>query len=249
MSRDVTVLSTRCNAMYGKALAGLLLACLLAGIFLAGAIEPGTWEVDASWSYGDFAMNVAAMVGADAVPRESYENALQALENAREELSRLEEDCRQLESQLEGSYSLLERRFRKLAEAYDNLLIEGGLEGHSLVVDQEDVLVNPSRYDLVRFLERNGVDENEYVATSYACSDFARDLQHHAHEAGFRSACVTLDFAESAGSAGHVMNAFETVDEGLLFVEPQNDEIFENLHVGGRYWGDEIVGIEFRWDG
>lgn len=66
---------------------------------------------------------------------------------------------------------------------------------------------------LLAFLERDKTDENGYELWEYDCKHFARDLHNNAEIAGIRCALVRIP------ERGHICNAFETTDRGLLFVD------------------------------
>lgn len=86
----------------------------------------------------------------------------------------------------------------------------------------------------------NAVEERNYV-----CSDFARDLQKDAVNAGFRCAYAEI-FVEEL-PYGHAIDAFE-IDNHLVFVEPQTDRIIGPLSTGGRFEGLTIENIFLRWN-
>ena len=41
--------------------------------------------------------------------------------------------------------------------------------------------------------------------------------------------------------AGHGIVGFNTVDQGMVYVEPQSDEWVKNLEIGNDFWTDCIV--------
>ncbi len=82
-------------------------------------------------------------------------------------------------------------------------------------------LRNPMYSELMRFLAEDRTDSNEYVPGEYTCIEFAADVNNNAEAAGFRAAFVIIDYP---GERGHAVVAFETVDRGLIFIEPQFDE-------------------------
>lgn len=102
---------------------------------------------------------------------------------------------------------------------------------------------------MVNFLRRDKTDEKEYIEDVYTCYHFAAELGRNADEEGIRSAYVRIDFPASA----HSIVAFDTVDVGLIFIEPQNDEEMD-VENGKPYWPrdkylppdyDDIV-VDFR---
>ena len=82
-------------------------------------------------------------------------------------------------------------------------------------------LRNPTYWELQRFLRRDRTDENEYKEGVYTCVDFVADLNNNAEGEGFRAAYVYIEFP---GERAHTVAAFETVNKGLIYIEPQYDD-------------------------
>ena len=100
-------------------------------------------------------------------------------------------------------------------QGYDNG-IEAGL-GHGYTIK------DPTYAEVLDFLRRDKTNENEYDTSdygAYVCSHFARDLCNNAEQEGIRCAFVELRYPEQ----GHVVVAFNTIDNGLVYFEPQSDE-------------------------
>lgn len=81
-------------------------------------------------------------------------------------------------------------------------------------------LRDPTYGEVKRFLQEDKTDENEYVDGVYTCSNFASDLNNNAEGNGLRSAYVYIEYPDAA----HSLAAFDTVDRGLIFIEPQSDD-------------------------
>jgi len=81
-------------------------------------------------------------------------------------------------------------------------------------------LRNPTYSELKRFLQEDETDDNEYIEGVYTCTNFASDLNNNAEEEGFRAAYVYMEYPDAA----HSLAAFQTVDRGLVFIEPQSDD-------------------------
>jgi len=81
-------------------------------------------------------------------------------------------------------------------------------------------LRNPIYSELMRFLADDRTDSNEYVEGVYVCYDFAADVNNNAEAKGIRTAFVYIEYLDGA----HAIVAFETVDRGLIFIEPQFDD-------------------------
>lgn len=84
------------------------------------------------------------------------------------------------------------------------------------------LLRDPSYEEMSQFLESDDTDKNEWVWPNYVCMHFARDVNEAATAAGIRCAYVYIDYYEMEWS--HFLVAFETTDNGLIFIEPQTDE-------------------------
>jgi len=115
-------------------------------------------------------------------------------------------------------------------------------------------LSNITHRELREFLAEDKTDANRYVPGEYICFDFAAELNNRAETKGIRAAYVRIRFQEW----GHAIVAFETVDRGLVFIEPQSDREVE-LVIGKPYpwqsagadqpsrYDDIIVEIQVIW--
>jgi hypothetical protein len=95
-------------------------------------------------------------------------------------------------------------------------------------------LRDPSYAEAVAFMNQDATSENEYDARDYGiyvCSHYSRDTNYNAEIAGYRCAFVELRYSQS----GHTIIAFDTTDRGLVFFEPQSDELVEP-EIGKRYY-------------
>ncbi len=81
-------------------------------------------------------------------------------------------------------------------------------------------LRNPTYKEMMDFLTSDEIDSNSFIKGQYVCSDFSSDLNHNAEIKGIRVAYVRIRSEEW----GHAVVAFETVDRGLVFIEPQSDK-------------------------
>jgi len=76
---------------------------------------------------------------------------------------------------------------------------------------------DPTWQQLVDFLNSDPTDSRKYVLGEYVCSGFTEDLHNNAEALGIRSAAVFVSFEDS--EIGHALNAFNTVDRGLVFID------------------------------
>ena len=106
------------------------------------------------------------------------------------------------------------------AEGYDS----GYDEGMEAGLGHGYTLRDPTYAEAITFLGQDETDNNEYIMGTYGvyvCSHYARDVCNNAEEEGLRCAFVELRYSEN----GHSIIAFETSDKGLVYFEPQTDEI------------------------
>jgi hypothetical protein len=97
--------------------------------------------------------------------------------------------------------------------------IEDGL-GHGYT------LKDPTYQEALAFIRQDKTDENEYIMDTYGvyvCSHFARDVCNNAEAEGLRCAFVELRYPDS----GHSIVAFNTIDRGIIYFEPQLDDRVE----------------------
>jgi len=122
------------------------------------------------------------------------------------------------------------------SEAYDKGYGKGyeiGLEiGSKERVAEMVELSNPTHKEMREFLARDNTDANPFVTGEYVCSDFTAEVNHNAEANGIRAAYVRI----RSEKWGHAVVAFEIVDKGLIFIEPQSDREV-----------DLVIGEPFPW--
>jgi hypothetical protein len=85
-------------------------------------------------------------------------------------------------------------------------------------------LRDPTYDQAVAFIKEDKTDANKYVEDTYGvyvCTHFARDVCNNAEGKGLRCAFVELRYPDGTG---HAIVAFNTIDEGLVYFEPQFDD-------------------------
>lgn len=110
---------------------------------------------------------------------------------------------------------------------------------------------DPTYNEAIRFIQLDQTNQNIYTE-NYTCENFAADFKNNAFKDGLRCGYVAVNFPEG----GHAIVCFNTTDHGLIFVEPQYDQIV-TLIVGGHYcqlnnfelpdWDDTIVRFIIIW--
>jgi hypothetical protein len=98
-------------------------------------------------------------------------------------------------------------------------------------------LRNPTYFEAQHFVSTDRTDNHPYVEGSYTCANFASDFRRNAQSAGYECGYVFVYFPDEQS---HVLNCFNTTDNGLVFVEPQWDK-FVNVTVGKPYFNDNTA--------
>jgi len=130
---------------------------------------------------------------------------------------------------------------------------EGESEGYQLGYDEGYVqgvedgpesgwyIRDPTYDEAIAFINSDKTDENEYTP-DYICYDFTADFDTNAFQVGYRCGFVYIEFSDSA----HAIACFNTIDRGLIYIEPQNDEIV-TIAIGQTYLGYIIVDFAIIW--
>jgi len=130
---------------------------------------------------------------------------------------------------------------------------EGESEGYQLGYDEGYVqgvedgpesgwyIRDPTYDEAIAFTNSDKTDENEYTS-DYVCYDFTADFNSNAFQMGYRCGFVYIEFSDSA----HAIVCFNTTDGGLIYIEPQSDEIV-TLTIGQPYLGYIIVDFGIIW--
>jgi len=79
------------------------------------------------------------------------------------------------------------------------------------------------------FLAQDKTDLREYDKASYVCADFAHDLVNNAALAHIKAWEVVIYFHHAIG---HVIVAFQTNDNGVIYIEPQSDATYPFIQAG-----------------
>ncbi|MFC2013708.1 hypothetical protein ACFLU8_02365 [Chloroflexota bacterium] len=108
---------------------------------------------------------------------------------------------------------------------------EGFNEGVGTSLGHGYALRDPTYRETVKFIEQDKTKKNEFVENTYVCSLFARGVCNSAEDEGLRCAFVEIRYAEG----GHAVVASNTIDEGLVYFDPQGDERVLPV-IGKRYY-------------
>jgi len=160
------------------------------------------------------------------------------LEATRSSLALVEAELEVRQAQLtdaEGQLATREAQLstsRKLIESLEAELSNLQVNYERLIAGYGYLLRDPSYHEVKAFLAEDRTSEREYVKGRYTCVDFSAAVKANAAREGIRCAYVVIEFR---GGGGHAIVAFDTTDEGLVFVEPQFDWEVEP-EIGQRYY-------------
>jgi len=109
---------------------------------------------------------------------------------------------------------------------YEGGYIAGAL-GHPVELFNNREATNPSWLEPKDFLEKDKTDQHDYSRSSFVCADFAETLHNNAEKAGIRAAYVVVKLQGNPdfGDTIHVLDAFNTTDEGLVFIDDTKPDV------------------------
>jgi len=117
---------------------------------------------------------------------------------------------------------------------YENgaILVDGGDQPIHLINNLE--AVDTTFKNVLTFIRQDNTDLIQYVDRGnpegiipFVCSDFAEAVHNNAETAGIRAAYVSIDWQD--GSIGHALNAFETLDSGIVYFDCTGKSVFSQI--------------------
>jgi hypothetical protein len=82
---------------------------------------------------------------------------------------------------------------------------------------------DPTWQQLLSFLATDNTDDHPYVIGSFVCADFAEMLHNNAENTGIKAAFVVATISKYENGViqvdQHALNAFNTVDKGLVYID------------------------------
>ncbi len=129
------------------------------------------------------------------------------------------------------------------ADGYEEGVEAGYQEGAEAGIGHGYTIKDPTYKQVIEFLREDKADKNEYVEDTYVCSHYARDVCNNAETEGLRCAFVEIRYSDG----GHSIIAFDTIDEGLVYFEPQNDWRVKPV-VGKRYYECVEPELGYRYE-
>ncbi len=106
----------------------------------------------------------------------------------------------------------------------------------------ESTLKNPTWEELKRFIEVDQTDTLEYVPGKFDCEGFTVTLRDNSWRRGFRSAYMAIGLGEN--SAGHTLNAFQTANEGLVYIDNTQQDTVGYIETAKAYGTIAIAGVK-----
>lgn len=136
------------------------------------------------------------------------------LHSAETELASTLDSLSTIQAELDITRDELAERETELTDL--QISYEGLMTGHGYTIK------DPTYSQMMRFLRVDDTDKAKYIKGEYECIEFAADLCNRAEEEGIRCAYVAIKFP---GGIGHTIVVFNTIDEGLIYIEPQSDDL------------------------
>ncbi len=101
-----------------------------------------------------------------------------------------------------------------------------GGDGEPIILIDNPGATDPTYAEMMAFIVEDPADTHDYVERGpkgHVCADFAEAVHNNAEAAGIRCAWVSVDF--EGDEEGHALNAFNTTDKGLVYVDCTGKEI------------------------
>ena len=89
---------------------------------------------------------------------------------------------------------------------------------------------DPTYQEALDFVKADQTNKIPYDVKAFNCIDFSAAVKRNAFDAGYRTFFVYIDFKTTS----HSVIAFKTTDKGIVFIEPQYDQVLK-LEVGENY--------------
>ncbi len=123
-------------------------------------------------------------------------------------------------------------------------LVELQISHEGLMTGHGYTLTDPTYSALMRFLENDDTDKAEYIKGEYECAEFATNLCNRAEDKDIRCAYVSLRFPDGRG---HAIVAFDTIDKGLTYIEPQYDDLVE-IEIGKPFYQCIVPSGDYTYE-
>ena len=167
----------------------------------------------------------ATLVSEKANLEDNVANLNITIEEVKSDLDAANNNITSLEGSLDrfnSDYDEISNEFTELKTFYDGIFKGEKPPYYKPQNELMNIVDNTSAKDptwqqLVNFLDTDLTDSRKYVLGEYVCTGFTEDLHNNAETLGIRSAVVWVSFEDS--EINHTLNAFNTVDRGLVFID------------------------------
>lgn len=167
------------------------------------------------------------------------------LESTKVELGATESELQLTKLELDATETELSHALDEMSitraelEVTRDELVELETELTDLLISYEGLMTgygytikDPTYNKMMRFLRNDDTDKNRYIEDKYDCKNYSTDLCNSAEAVGIRCAYVSIGYP---GGIGHVIVAFNTIEKGLIYIEPQSDELV-NVEIGKHFY-------------
>ncbi|NOQ37616.1 hypothetical protein GQ472_01890 [archaeon] len=97
-----------------------------------------------------------------------------------------------------------------------------------------DLKTSPTYADVIEFIDADDTDRLSYVLHDHDCTQFSNTVIRNALTSGLFACAVDISLdsdADGIVDMGHAIVAFNTVDRGIIYIEPQDDRVLD-MHIG-----------------
>ena len=168
------------------------------------------------------------------IPADEYYKLQADLDAANQEIDEITAELAQLEAdrrELQDNYTSLYNDCQSSRDSYQKLLERL----------KQSELADISWPELKQFLEQDDTDSLTYVGGRFDCSGFAITLRDNAARCGIRCAYVEINFSVDSG---HALNAFETTDMGLVYVDSTEADMIGYVKLNEPYGTISLAGVK-----
>jgi hypothetical protein len=138
---------------------------------------------------------------------------------------------------LRVEYDELTQNYVRLQSEYQKL--------HDVLYEPLENRTTPTKGELEDWLREDPTNLLNYSFPSFVCGDFAVMLSMHAKLKGWRMGVVgVLGHKQDGSEFNHAFNAI-MCQEGLFYVEPQSDEVFQANISDGQWYYHPDIGLVY----
>ncbi len=183
--------------------------------------------------------------------QKKYDKKIEELKELNKSYEKSQEQIYDLTSILKQynlSLEIKENEIESLERRLENLIREKEkLEKEKESIRRRYKVVNPYFSELLEFIRKDPTESNEW-SEEYDCTEFSNTFVRNFEKEGYFSCVVELNLYDGIEEFGHMIVAVKTQDVGLVYVEPQSDDIIygSNLRVGENYC--DLVGWDCYWE-